>query len=386
MTNIDIPIDTDPQDILNECYTFLQTVVPGWTPNPGSLDVWLLMSMAFVAAESRDVASAVPSSIFRWFGANLLQLPPQDAQPASGTTTWTMLDNAGYTIPDGTQVGVPASGDVSYVFLTSGDVTVPPGSTTATITIIAQDPGADSTNLGAPGSTVDLIDPLTFVSTITLTGPTAGGVDAEADDDYLSRLVAELQLLAPRPILPADFSVFARNIPGVYRATTIDGYNPSGPSTGNPRMVTVISIDQNGNPVSTPVKAAVAADLTARREVNFVVNTADANVVLIDVTYNAKALVGQDPTALATAVNTALSGYLNPATWGTDISGDPQVWNNVTTVRYLEIANVINDVSGVDYIVSLTIGIHGGSMGTSDLTMTGIAPLANDGTITGVIS
>jgi len=150
--------------------------------------------------------------------------------------------------------------------------------------------------------------------------------------------------------------------------------------------VTVISIDQNGNPVSTPVKAAVAADLTARREVNFVVNTADANVVLIDVTYNAKALVGQDPTALATAVNTALSGYLNPATWGTDISGDPQVWNNVTTVRYLEIANVINDVSGVDYIVSLTIGIHGGSMGTSDLTMTGIAPLANDGTITGVIS
>jgi uncharacterized phage protein gp47/JayE len=63
--------------------------------------------------------------------------------------------------------------------------------------------------------------------TVTLDAPTAGGVDAESDADYLDRLHELLTLLAPRPILPNDFAVLARTVAGVGRATAIDLYNPT---------------------------------------------------------------------------------------------------------------------------------------------------------------
>lgn len=221
------PDNTDPQDILQEAYAFLQSVIPGWTPAVGNLDVWMLMALATVAAESRDVASAVPKSIFRWFGANLVQLPPVDDTPARSTTTWTMIDSAGHTIPDGTQVSI-TSGDTRIPFTTQGAVIIPPGSSVATpITIVAITPGAAGSSLGAPAAVINLEDPLDFVASVTLIAATTGGVDAETDDDYLNRLATELQTLAPRPILPADFAIFARKIAGVYRAVGIDGYNPN---------------------------------------------------------------------------------------------------------------------------------------------------------------
>ena len=43
---------------------------------------------------------------------------------------------------------------------------------------------------------------------------------------YINRLTAELQLLAPRPILPADFAALATSVTGVFRAMAIGGLNP----------------------------------------------------------------------------------------------------------------------------------------------------------------
>ena len=552
---IDVVVDTDPQDIMDDFITFMQTVVPGWTPSPGQLDVWMMMTIAFAAAESRDVASRVPKSIFRWFGANLVNLPPIDAAPASVASTWTVQDNAGYTIPAGTQVSIAKTGNEVYAFATTSDTVIPPGSTTATnVQLLALEPGADASDIGSPGAAVQLLDPLSFVTGITMTSATAGGADAESDDDYLNRLAAELRLLAPRPILPGDFSVFARQIAGVSRATTIDGYNPfhnlltvneasmetdatgwavganctlaqstaqaadgthslamtsvaagdmwsnevgyyavtpgdvmtalasirantvvrqcrvmiawfdsshtllstsngtlgndsttawtaytltatapSGaayarvrayvvgtggagevhyvdkvslrrgsttdwvpggtPETGNPRMITVAVVDANGNPVSSAVKNAVQADLQARRETTFIVNVMDPTSVIIDVTYQVKALTGYDQTALLASINAAIAAYINPATWGVP-SDDPVGWNDNTVLRYLEVAQIINNVQGVDYITStggnldLQIGLHSGTLGRVDVTLPGVAPLPTTvgGTISGTVT
>lgn len=223
---IDVPIDTDPQDILNEAFTYLQANIPGWTPAAGNLDVWLLMAIAAQAAESRTVASRVPKSIFRWFGANLISLPPVDAVSATALSTWTMIDTLGHTIPAGTQVTI-LSGDTPIPFATQVDVVIAPGASVATnVTLVAVTPGAAGSGLGGPGGAVALLDTLSYVLSITQAATTSGGVNAEDDDTYLARLVIQLQLLAPRPILPADFAAFARNIAGVSRATAIDGYNP----------------------------------------------------------------------------------------------------------------------------------------------------------------
>jgi uncharacterized phage protein gp47/JayE len=388
---IDLAIDSDPEDILNDAYTYMEAVVPGWTPADGQLDVWLLQSISSAASELKEIASAVPSSIFRWFGATLLQLPPNDATIATTTVRFDVQDNLGYTIPDGTQVSIDRTGDDTVAFSVVGDWVIFPGSTFITgVAIQAVEAGADGSGLGSIGGVVHLLDPISFVTAVTQEAVTSGGADAEDDTDYLNRLVADLQLLAPRPILANDFAVFARDIAGVFRATAIDGYNPADASFNNPRMVAMAVIDESGAAVSAPVKAAVAADLEARREINFVVNVIDPTFTLIDVTYQVKALVGFDLAQLVTDINTALQGYLSAASWGVPTNGDPHDWTNTTTVRYLEVAQLINSVDGVDYITTtagnydLQIGVHGGALGRVDIAMAGVAPLPNPGTMTGV--
>jgi hypothetical protein len=384
---ISLPIETDPEDILDDAYSHLQAVIPGWVPADGNLDVWLLQSISAIAAESRDVASDVPRSIFRWFGANLVKLPPVDASAATSQTTWTLIDNLGHTIPAGTLVGIPdATGEI-IPFETREDVVVYPG-TSATaagaVGITAVTPGTESTNLGTGGSVIQLLDPLDFVNTVTLTATTSGGVDAESDEDYLNRLAAQLQLLSPRPILPNDFAVFARNVSGVWRATSIDGYNPNTGTFNNPRTITIAAVDENGNAVSTAVKNAIDADLQARREVNFLVFVTDPTYTTIAVTYRVQALSSYTIALVKSEVDASLAGYLNPGTWGI-AEGDSRSWISRNIVRYLEIAQVINDVRGVDYIVSLTIGVQGGAMSTADVTLTGVAPLPRVGTLNGTV-
>lgn len=226
---ITIPIDTDPEDLLAASIAYMQSKFPGWQPHDGNLDTAILEATAALASDVRDLATRVPDSIFRILGASLFNLPPGEASGAVGNTTWTAVDTLGHTVVAGTHVGIRnATGDL-VAFTVLSDVVIPPGSAATTagaVPIIAVSPGADSTGLGSIGGPVELIDPLIWVLNITIAGPTSGGVDAEFDDDYLDRLRSQLQLLTPRPILPQDFSVLARTIATVYRAVTIDNYNP----------------------------------------------------------------------------------------------------------------------------------------------------------------
>ena len=390
MTYITVPIDTDPEDLIAEAVASLQAKFPGWVPADGNLDYWLIQIMSSQGAETRDVASAVPDAIFRFFGSSVMGIPPIDEQAATTTTTWTMVDNAGYTIPAGTQVGIAVSGDETVPFMTQNEVVVPPG-TTATalgaVLIEALVPGADASGIGSAGGAVQLLDPLTFVSAITMQAATSGGVDAEADDDYLQRLTDELTLLAPRPILPQDFAIMTKEVAGVARATALDGYNPADSTFNNARMVAVAAVDSLGNAVSSGVKSSIDALLQSRREVNFIVNVMDPTYTAIDVTWTAKGLTGYDPTDVTTRVNQALTQYLSPNNWGGDFFGTGVVsedtWANQTTVRYLELAQVINGVPGVDYISALTFRKTGGTMGTTDVTLNGAIPLPTPGTLTG---
>lgn len=382
---IGVPIDTDPQDVAQDAFDYLTAVIPGWTPNVPNLDVWIIQALAAIAAESRDVASQVPTSIFRWFGAYLAGVQPVDASAASVYAVFTALDNKGYTIPANTVVSIQASGSDSAAFQTIQDETIATGLTQSSpILLIAVEEGAAGSGLGGVGVLAGLITPLDFVSTVVLQGITTGGEDAEDDAVYLNRLAATMTLLAPRPILAEDFAIFAREIPGVYRAVAIDGYDPDTATFNNARMVTVSAVDSAGNGVSTPVSAAILADLDARREVNFVVNYVNPSSTAIAVTYSVHLLAGTDDAAVLSSINDALTAYLSSATWGST-EDDPQGWLNTTSVRYLEVAQVINQVSGVEYIASLAIGVEGGALSNADVALPGVAPLPRVGTLTGTV-
>lgn len=382
---ITVPIETDPDELSQIAFDYIETNFPGWQPNPGNLDTIFIEAVARIIAEGRDVASDVPLAIFRYYGASIAGIPPVDAAPATVTSTWTVIDTAGYTIPEGTLVGIPATGDELIPFAVQSDVIIGPSfsSTGVGEVVLVQVLDIDQGGSEANGlsSTPELIDILAFVSTITLVGSTSGGLDAESDTDYLNRLASELQLLTPRPILPRDFEVLAREVDGVGRALAIDGYNPGDMTYGNERMIALALVDDVGADVSAGVSTAVEDSLEAQREVNFVVNAIDPTRTAIAVVFTAVSYRDFDPAVVELAAEAAVADYLDPANWGKPKFGDQQLWIDTTKVRMSEIFTVINNTEGLDYVTSMTI-----NAGTIDITMSGVAPMPTPGAISGTVT
>lgn len=487
---ISVPIVADPDAMAATVYAAIQAVFPGWEPHPGNPEVVMIQGLCQVASEDATLATAQPTSIFRYAGP-LFGVSPLDAAPASVGATVTVQDDSGYTIFAGTVVGIAASGDTLVNFAVLTDVTIPPGSTTTAtgeVTLRAINAGSAGSGLGGDSVAATLVDQLAFVTSVILTGVTTGGVDAETDATFLNRLRTELQLLTPRPIVPSDFAAIALNTPGVSRAVAIDLYAPpvneietvtvngtggtfkltfesqqtgtiawnaaasvvqtalealsniapgdvlvtGGPlatapvtvqfkgayagtnvtqmtadstslsggshtasiatttggaasSDDNERTISVALVDAVGNTVPDGTKAAIAAQLEALREVNFVVNVIDPIRTTIDVTYTATAQPGQDPAAVDTSIQAAIAAFLNPATWGA-VQGDQFSWVDDQVVRYLALSQAIGNAFGVAHVDTVGLCLGGGSPGTSDITMDGPASLPVAGSVTGTTS
>src|SRR5215469_1903366 len=95
---IDVPFDTDPDDLSAQSYAYLQSQVEGWEPNEGNFERMVIDAQNRIASDTRNILARVPTSIYRYFG-QIVGLLPLDAISASGTTTWNMIDTQGYTIP-----------------------------------------------------------------------------------------------------------------------------------------------------------------------------------------------------------------------------------------------------------------------------------------------
>lgn len=377
---VSIPLETDAAAIESDVYDALADRFPGWEPSPGNLEVFLVKALALMASDLADVAVDVPGEIFAQFGARIVNVPPFLAESATTTSTWTMVDNAGYTIPQGTQVSIAAAGDDLIAFEVMESVTVPPGSTatqTGEVALSAVVPGAAGNGLT---NDPQLIDALAFVSSITSEAETAGGQDAEDPDAYLDRLAAEMTLLTPRPILPGDVEVLARRIEEVHRAVAIDGYNPADSTTDNERMVALAVVKEDGEAVSAGGKTELDDLLESMREVTFIFNVIDPNYQEIAVTTTFSVLAGYDTATVEADVAAALSDYLSPANWGTSPETSTD-WRNVTVVRYTELIALVDSIPGVDYVATLQLAKEGDPLGTADVTLDDPAPLTRPGTI-----
>jgi len=384
VTYIKIPLVTDPEALAQSVFQYIIARAPNWTPQDGNLDVWIIRAVTALAAENRDIASDVQDDIFRYYGS-LVGVPPLDAISATGATTWTVRDSAGYTIPAGTNVGIQDSLGNIQTFQTTADYVVPVGinyTPAGAITISALQPGAAGNAIGTANQQIQLIDVLDYVNTVTLVNPTSGGADAESDADYLSRLSAKMQRLSQRPILPADFSTMALDAdPTIFRAVAIDGYNPANSTYNNERMVTIAAIDAAGNAVSATIKNKIDALLQANREVNFIVNETDPAFTTINVVTTYHLTPGYDQTTVDSAITSAINNFLNPALWGQDPSitqeGASNSWIETPYVYYNDMIAVITNVAGVDHVISMTL-----NGGTADIALTTPAALTRPGTIT----
>lgn len=380
MTYIRLPITAEPADLSEDSIEYLRDNIPGFQANEADPAVILIDAWAQIASDILYSATGVPDEIFRYFGRSVVGIPPVDAAAATGTVTFTAIDTAGYTIPDGTQIlGTNADGD-DVPFETVGDYTIGAGaSTVAGVAVQAVEEGSIANSVNGAG---ELLDTLDYIVAVTFDAATGGGLEPEDDDVYLGRLRAELALMAPRPILPDDFAVLARRISGVDRAVAIDGLDPTANagagSTGNERMVTVAVINEAGTAVSTAIRNQVAAYLDGLREVNFVVHVIDPTLTPINVTFTFTVWPGWDADAVKASAEASVAAFLSPANWGQPPLGDTREWVNDTIVDYDSVAHAILSTEGVRRVTALTV-----NAGTADVALAGFAPLPSVGTVTG---
>lgn len=385
---ITFPQQTDPQDLIQRVFAYLQSKIPGWVPAEGNLDVWLIEAFGSEAADLQTLMTEVPEAVFRVLGAKLFQINPIDSVAATFTATVTAINANGYTIPQGTQVQIMDSNGNLIPFTVLQDGIIPGGTDTVDITLVAVNPGTAANGAGGVDQPVTNFDPLTWVSTIVQDTASEGGVDAESDTDYLNRLSTELTTLSPTPILPPDFSILSRNVADVQRAYTLDNYNPEDDTDDNERMVCVFALDSDGQPVSGGIKTAISAYLEALRETNFVVNTADVVEDEIDVNAVISILPGYLSSDVIGRVKAAIMSFINPASWGissSDNPNDPITFNNRLTISYLDMGAVIKAVAGVDEITTLTMALHGDTPESADIDMSGdgrvVVPFTTDGDV-----
>lgn len=383
---ISFPIESNPDTLQQDAYDFIQSKFPSWEPSEGNFEAFLIAAVSQMVSDLMELATDVPTSIFRYFGAYVIGVPPVGETAAAVDSTWTMVDNAGYTITAGTLVAIPDDNGELHAFEVLNDVTINPSSTATAAGAVALqsvETGAVVSGLGGIGVNVPLLDPLAYVSSVVLTGVTTGGKDAETDEDYLNRLSEYLTLLAPRPILPADFALMAKSIAGVHRAAALDGFN--GSTYNNEKTVAIAAVDEAGEAVPSGTKTAIGTYLESLREDNFVVYMMDPTYTTVDVQATVVKLAGTDETEVDNAVTDAITAYLSPANWGTGGEGasDTRGWSPSKDVRYLELATLINNVSGVDYITSLGTRVPGGSGSytTTDKTLSGDITLPRAGAI-----
>jgi Baseplate J-like protein len=359
---------------------------------------WLKKAFARIGASIFDMASLMSKEAFKKFGETVVSVPPIQAAPATASSTWTMVDNAGYTVPAGTQVAIEASGDLQVGFIAVGDTVVAPGATTATITLQAVEAGEAENELSADPT---LIDALAFVSSIALDGVTTGGVDAEEEDAYLGRLVETFQLVSRALILPRDFEIDGRSYPGIARVKCIRNYNPADKTTNNPLMQCAFPVTDAGLPVGAPKKEELLEGQQDKLVTDVIHHVEDPEYTTVDVAATFAVRSGFDPATVVAAVQTRLADYLSPANWGLPGFGDTSNsagWENQTKVYRFELISEVDRVGGVDRVITLLLGglapkafnvvastdkfgstAHGFSNGDSVVVRTGLvngAPLA----------
>lgn len=389
------PADDDPAAIAGDAYALMQDRIPGLTFPDAAPETVLIEGASIEHAETRRAARETFDTIARFFGETTFAFPPIDAISATVSSTWVVTHTLGYLIPAGTQITLESADGSRVGFEVVSDVTITPGqSSTATgeVDLVALEPGADGNGLSAdpvPEETLDVLD------TITITGTTSGGQDAETEQQYLDRFARRQRLASTHLVLPEDFAAFARDwVDPVFgqpvaRATVKDLYNPADGTSNNPGMVTLIPIDAVGQPLSAGEKAALKASEEALLQTGFVVNVADPQYTTVTITFTATSYPGYDTAAVEAEAEAAVLAFIDPARWGLAPFGDIALWLDEPAARRDDIFGILDRVQGLRHVTALTINgsaVADLTLGVSNATPVGLPAAAPTSTVAGTVT
>ncbi len=378
---VSVQLPVTPTEIQEESFSYMRSNIEGWEPSADP-DTALIEANARPAAETREAAVSNLDEAFLQIGTMIPDAARGEEAHAFVTSTWTFTDTLTHTIYDGTQVLLGPEDD-AIAFLVDGDYVHPAGTNTTpagAITLIAAEPGTAANNLSGTGR---LVEQPPHVNTVTIVGVTSSGADQEPTEEYRDRLSDELRILSPSPIMTEDFPVIARRVPEVERAVAINGYNPTNSTYNNALHMAVCPIDAYGAPISDAGKTQLSDLYASLLLQNYVVHLFNPTVTPIDVSFEFDVVPGYDPDDVLDRAIAAVSDYLDPAWWGQPPGGDKREWLDDLTVRYLEVAEMLNRVDGLWRLTTLTMRKGANAFAAANVSITGPAALASAGVITG---
>jgi len=357
---IGLGLDLDASVIEARHNERLAAEIPNWQPDPASLAGIVSALVAADVADLHTLATQMSEEALRYVGL-LFGVTPLDPTRATVTSTWTMQDTAGYLIEADWQVEIDGLDGDPVGFRVVDDVTVPNGSSATAVgavTLEAIEPGVEGSGLSGEVRLITSLGPF-VTAAVTATGTVSiNGTDGETGGEFLDRLSQRLRLQAPRVILPTDAELYVVTLfLEVARAVALNLYKPADNTYANPGYLTLAIVDALGEPCSSPVKAAVLAALQAQREVGFQMFVIDPTYTLIDLATTITALPGFDSTDVVARVLATLTDLASPVNYGLPgpaLAGGE--WLNRPTIRFQDVSTAINNVSGVDYWATLTIG------------------------------
>ena len=442
---IDLTVyDLQPSDIYDAAIEHAQTSLPEWSPIAGSvedaiLQAGSLMTSYMVAAINRLPAGNI-EGLLRLFGVER-----NSGTAPTATATVTLIDASSRTIAAGTRFGyVENTGDESILYIFESTEDVVSSSTTASIPIqgtsLVQYPSLSA------GTELQLLSAVSAIQTIALSTNLSVGANPETQLEFVNRGIAKFASLSESLATATQFAQYAlTNYSSVYRAkaysrlkiqtpvlaitrssntvsasvtaghgiatneyvrilgatdSTFDGYfqvssstatqiywSQTGSNASSAVSATMLShslqddetngfasvyvSDLDGASLTASTLASIEEDITDKAIGGLVVRVDNAIVANIGVATTVTIATGNLASNVSDAVETAIETYLSPNTWN---------WSQ--TIYVNELIALIDRVSGVDRVVSVTLTDTDGTGsidGSGNLTFThvGVLPLAS---------
>jgi hypothetical protein len=385
-------LETDQVVIAQGVFNRLAARVPGWAAHDGNPDVWLIEAFAAIAAELRAQAYDVPGAVIATFCTEVLGLPVRQPTPAVGVTRWVAVDDRGYQIQPGATIVVPRTGDELVGFEVVDGAVIAAGATEiAGVAVRAVEVGALGNGLVGPA---EMSDPYyDWCQLVEVTTPTVNGDDGQSMTEFLNNASNLLRMMAFRPILPYDYALMAKQIPGVGRAVAMDGYEPLDGTWYHARQIALVVTDAAGEALPEATKQQIRGFLEDNREVNFLVPVIDAAYAATDVAFEVTAYAGQNVDLVEAVCVDAVTQLLSPALYrlGTTSPGisageviPPPPTDTVQpgrqTIRLNEIVGILDRCRGVDWVGPVTI-----DGAAADKVLVGPTTLPRAGAVTGTV-
>lgn len=356
---IDLTVyDEQPVTLYNQALEYARIALPEWTPITGSIEDAILQGVAqmagYAAASINRLPDAMAEVLLELFGISRLT-----GVAATGTAAFTFVDGDPHTVPVGTRIGYSyVDGDDTqfYVFETTTA-----GSGTASVTVNIEALALVTHPEITSGTTMRLITPVSFVSTVSMASDLEVGSGPEVSADYIARAIARLSSYSSALVVPSQFDAYiATTYPDIKRVKTYSRLNPTNNSTDplvdppENGFITIYTCGLNGASFAASFATPILDAVESRAQAGLDINIENATVIDFDVEIEYALVDGYIQGTVEDAIETALNTYMHPDYWNWD-----------TTIYYNDLVKLVSNVAGVDHVVQITIDTP------ADVTATG---------------